>query len=111
MIAQALDLIGALAIILGAALSMLAGIGVLRLGDLFLRMHAATKAGTLGLLLIALGTALTQDSASVATKALLTLLFMLATAPIAAHLVGRAVYRAMTPEEREACRVAPDDDF
>lgn len=106
-----MDVMAAAALIAGGLLALLAGVGALRLGDLFLRMHASTKAGTLGLLLIALGAALTSDGYGGAIKALLAVLFMLATAPIGAHLIGRAVYRSMTPEERRDCKVGPDDDY
>jgi multicomponent Na+:H+ antiporter subunit G len=81
----------------GAVLVLLAGVGVMRFDDVFARMHAATKAATLGLLLIVVGSIIRVDDASGVTKLLLVVALQLITAPIAAHMVGRAAYRANGP--------------
>ena len=78
-------------IVVGAAFVALAGIGVVRFRDLLARMHAATKAGTAGIVLVAIGAALVLDRG--ASKVLLTAAVLFITAPAAAHLVGRAAYR------------------
>lgn len=78
-------------IVAGAVFVALAGIGVVRFRDLLARMHAATKAGTAGIVLVAIGAALVLDRG--ASKVLLTAVLLFATAPAAAHLVGRAAYR------------------
>ena len=79
-------------VLVGAALVALAGIGVVRLGDVYARMHAASKASTLGLALIGGAAALAIDDA--AAKVALAVLFTFITAPSAAHLVGRAAHGA-----------------
>jgi multicomponent Na+:H+ antiporter subunit G len=84
-------------VIAGALLVLLAGVGVMRFDDVFARMHAATKAATLGLLLIVVGAIIQVDDASGVTKLLLVVALQLITAPIAAHMVGRAAYRASGP--------------
>ena len=76
----------------GAALIALAGFGVVRLPDLYARMHAATKASTLGIALIAVAGAVGIDGA--APKVLLAAVAIFVTAPSAAHLVGRGAYRS-----------------
>lgn len=76
----------------GAVFALLAGIGVLRFRDVYARMHAATKAATLGVALVGLGAAIAVDGGG--SKALLGVVFIFITAPSAAHLVGRAAYRA-----------------
>lgn len=76
----------------GAAFVLLAGVGVLRFPDLYSRMHAATKAPTLGFLLIALGTLFAVDRGRPKLALAVALIFV--TAPVAAHLVGRSAYRA-----------------
>jgi multicomponent Na+:H+ antiporter subunit G len=83
--------IGVLAIV-GASLVVLAGIGVVRFTDVYARLHAATKAATLGIALIGFAAvlALGEDR----SKILLTVVFIFITAPSGAHLVGRAAYRA-----------------
>ena len=88
------DVISAVLILAGAAFSAVAGLGALRLHDVFTRMHAATKATTLALLLVAAGAALRLDDGSAAIKLLLAVSLVFITAPIGAHLVGRAAYRA-----------------
>ncbi|MXG88212.1 monovalent cation/H(+) antiporter subunit G [Nocardioides flavescens] len=93
-LASALDLVGAVLILLGALLSLVAAVGVLRFPDLLTRMHAATKPQVLGLMLVCVGLALTlRDARSVAILVLVLLAQML-TAPVAGHMVGRASYRA-----------------
>jgi multicomponent Na+:H+ antiporter subunit G len=90
----AFDLVGAVLILGGALLSLVAALGVLRFPDLLTRMHAATKPQVLGLMLLCLGLALTlRDARSVAIL-LLVLLAQMLTAPVAGHMVGRASYRA-----------------
>ena len=84
-------------LLLGGFFSAVAGIGILRLPDVLVRMHASTKAGTLGVGLIVIGVAFHFDSALVVAKSLLIVLFLLLTAPVGAHLIGRAAYRSGTP--------------
>lgn len=80
-----------LLVLIGAVFVMLAGAGTLRFGDIYARMHAATKASTLGLGLIGIGAAVALSSGS--SRAILAVVFILITAPSAAHFVGRAAYR------------------
>jgi len=87
------DVLAAVCLIGGAVLSLAAGVGVLRFPDALSRMHAATKPQVLGLLLILSGVALRLRSQPDLATVALVALFQLATAPVAAHLVGRAVYR------------------
>lgn len=91
-----IDLLIALFLTVGGAFAAIAGLGVLRLPDVLIRMHASTKAGTLGVGLIVIGTAINFGDLVVATKAGLIILFLLITAPVAAHLIGRAAYRSGT---------------
>lgn len=80
--------------LVGAAFTLVASIGILRLPDLYTRMHAASKAGTLGSGVFLLGLALyAQDHATV-SRALAAIVFFLLTAPISAHLLAKAAYAA-----------------
>lgn len=92
-----IDFISALIVLIGAAFALIAGIGLFRLPDVYLRMHAATKAGTLGAGLILLALALDAQQLEVAARAIAGVLFLLFTAPIAAHLLGRAGYLSGSP--------------
>jgi len=91
------DLIVSLLIVLGGGFAAIAGLGLLRLPDVLIRMHASTKAGTLGVGLIVLGVSVHFASSLVITKALLIIVFLLLTAPVGAHLIGRAAYRRGIP--------------
>jgi multicomponent Na+:H+ antiporter subunit G len=96
---HALDLAGAISLVLGATLALIGAIGLVRLPDLYARMHAATKPQTLGLLLILLGLALSVRTwASVATLLIIVAAQAL-TAPVSAHMLGRAGYRAGVTED------------
>ena len=79
-------------IIIGAAFMLVAAIGVLRMPDLYLRMSASTKAATLGISAIFLGLAIHFNELGVSSRAVATIIFMLLTAPVAAHMMGRAAY-------------------
>lgn len=76
----------------GAFFMLVAGIGVLRMPDLLMRMHAATKAGTLGAGLLLLAVAVHVGTTTVTIRAVATVFFLLFTAPVAAHVIGRAAY-------------------
>lgn len=78
--------------LLGGIFVLLAGIGMLRFPDVYARMHAATKASTLGIALIGIAAAIALDDGRV--KALVAVAFIFITAPSAAHFVGRAAYFA-----------------
>jgi multicomponent Na+:H+ antiporter subunit G len=84
-------------LVLGAFLMLLTGIGLLRMPDIFTRMHAATKSASLGVALLLLAAALVFQEAMVVTKALVTIAFIFLTAPVAASLLGRAAYARRTP--------------
>lgn len=79
-------------ILVGALLMLLAALGLLRLPDLLTRMHATTKASALGVILIMLAVALHFGEVAIVARALAIICFILLTAPIAAHVIGRAGY-------------------
>jgi multicomponent Na+:H+ antiporter subunit G len=65
---------------------------MLRLPDTLTRMHAATKAGTLGVGLILIAEAVFYQDLGITLRAVAAIVFLLLTAPVAAHLIGRAAY-------------------
>ena len=79
-------------LLLGALLMLLAGIGLLRMPDLFLRMSATSKAATFGVILIMLATAVYFNDLGVTARAIGIVIFVILTAPISAHMIGRAAY-------------------
>ena len=88
----AIDLIAAVLILIGAGFGGIAALGVYRLPDFYTRMHAASKAGTLGSGLMLVAIALSASDIGVATRAIAGIVFFLLTAPVAAHLLARAAY-------------------
>src|SRR5690606_10599645 len=70
-----------------------AGVGVLRFPDALSRLHAGTKPQVLGLICVVIGIALSARTWSAILLLLPVVLFQLLTAPVAAHMIGRAGYR------------------
>jgi multicomponent Na+:H+ antiporter subunit G len=78
---------------LGAAFIAIAAVGVVRMPDLFTRMQAASKAATIGTALLVTGVAVYLGGTGAAVRAAVIALFLLITAPVAAHVIARAGYR------------------
>lgn len=79
-------------LIAGSLFCLVAAVGMLRLPDTLIRMHAATKAGTLGAGCILAAGAVIANDPGTSVKAIAAIVFLLFTAPVAAHLIGRAAY-------------------
>ena len=89
-----LDMTAGIALLLGAFLSLAAGVGLIRFPDVISRMHAATKPQILGLLLVVGAIALSARSWTTLLALTPVVVFQLVTAPIAAHMIGRAAHRS-----------------
>lgn len=90
---NAAALLGSALILLGGALLLIAAWGVIRLPDALARQHAATKAGTLALASICVGGMLWAWDSGWTLRLLVILVFLLATLPVASHLLARAAVR------------------
>lgn len=88
-----LDVLASVLLLSGVALTLLAGIGMLRFPDVLTRMHAQTKPAILGLLLVLAGTAVATRSPGLTGTLLLVAAFQVLTAPVGAHMIGRSAYR------------------
>ena len=76
----------------GSSLMFLAGVGLLRMPDVYLRMSAATKATTLGAGFLLLASALFFEDLGTSSRAIATIFFLFLTGPVAAHRIARAAY-------------------
>jgi multicomponent Na+:H+ antiporter subunit G len=95
---------------LGSLLLVIAAWGVIALPDALSRQHAATKAGTLALALVLIGAWLLFPESAWAWRLGLILGFLLATLPVASHLLARAAVAEAGLEDqiREAPLVGDD---
>lgn len=88
------DFLTGLLMLMGAVFCLVASVGVVRLPDALIRMHAATKAGTLGTGLLVIAEAFFYRELGISLRAVTVIALVLLTAPVAAHLIGRAFYRS-----------------
>jgi multicomponent Na+:H+ antiporter subunit G len=99
------DLLVAVPLLLGTFLMVVTCVGLLRFPDVYCRMHAAGKAGTLGVsfLIVAAGVYFAPEGLSTPIRGILAIVFQFLTTPAATHLLARAVYVAEYPRtERTA---------
>lgn len=81
-------------LLIGSIFCLVAALGIVRLPDTLMRMHAATKAGTLGAGLLMIAEALFYQQLGISLRAATVIALLLLTAPVAAHLIARASYRS-----------------
>jgi multicomponent Na+:H+ antiporter subunit G len=97
-----IDTIASVALILGALMSLLAGIAVLRFPDTMSRIHAATKPQVLGIILLMLGVGLRIGSPGVIGMLVLIVILQFVTAPVSAHLTVRVAFRNAKGDDERA---------
>jgi multicomponent Na+:H+ antiporter subunit G len=76
----------------GALAILFASIGILRMPDFYLRLSVTVKASTLGVGLLLICAAFTFSDVSITTKAVAIVFFLVLTAPVAAHMIGKTAY-------------------
>lgn len=91
------EIVAALLVVAGGLFALAAALGVLRLPDVLIRMHASTKAGTLGCGLMLVAAAVHFGEIGIVARAVAAIVFLMLTAPVAAHMIGRAAYRTGVP--------------
>lgn len=93
-VADILGWVGGVSVALGGIFMAISALGMVRMPDVFTRLHAASVADTLGVGLILIGLALIAGFTLVSVKLILLLLFITITSPAAAHAVARAALHA-----------------
>lgn len=101
-----MTIVGSILMIAGALLSLVAGIGVVRLPSTLTRIHAAAKPASLGLVLVAFGAGLAAGSVGLVATAMIVAIFQFLTAPIAGHLLGRSLGDGSWPTRADELEVA-----
>jgi multicomponent Na+:H+ antiporter subunit G len=96
------NIIIAIFLLLGGFFALIAAIGVLRLPDVLMRMHASTKAGILGSSLILIGCAIYLHETEITARVVAIILFLMLTSPIGAHMIGRASVRDLSSQKKAA---------
>jgi len=76
----------------GSLAILFASIGILRMPDFYLRLSVTVKAATLGVGFLLASAAIAFPDVSVTTKAMAIAFFLVLTAPVAAHMIGRTAY-------------------
>ncbi|MFN8378151.1 MAG: monovalent cation/H(+) antiporter subunit G [Anaerolineae bacterium] len=89
------EILGLAAISIGVFFSVVGIIGMMRMPDIYTRLHAAGKVSTLGILSLLIGASFLMSE--VTLKALALGLFLLVTAPVASHAIASAAHRQGTP--------------
>jgi multicomponent Na+:H+ antiporter subunit G len=92
--------IGEAIVLLGAVLVLLSAIGVIRFGDVLSRMQSLTKASTLGVVFVTIGSTIVLPTWNDDTSAMAAAVLQLLTLPISASLIARATYRARNIEHQ-----------
>lgn len=88
-----LDYLGALLLLAGSMFLLIGSIGLVRLNDLYSRMHAASKPQWLGVFLLATGAAVSMRTWPWLATALLVVLLQTLSSPVGAHMMARSAYR------------------
>ncbi|MFH1519566.1 MAG: monovalent cation/H(+) antiporter subunit G [Candidatus Omnitrophota bacterium] len=96
------SIIGLIFIGLGLAFDLFGALGLVRLPDVYNRLQAATKCVTLGTCSILFGTFLIVGPTAAGMKALLCMVFLLLTSPVAAHAIARGAHRAGVKLSKES---------
>ena len=88
------DIAGIVFIIIGLVFDVMGCVGLIRLPDIYNRLQASTKCVTLGTCSILFGTFLITGFSASGVKALICIVFLILTSPVAAHAIARGAHRS-----------------
>ncbi len=87
-----IDIAGQLLIAVGILFDIFGCVGLVRFPDVYNRLQASTKCVTLGTIMLLAGVALISGSGPISAKAIICAVFILITAPTAAHAIAKGSY-------------------
>ena len=93
-----IDLIVGILLMSGSFFMLVAAIGVVKFPDIYARMHAITKAASLGLILMLAAVIILFPTPLVCIEAVMSLLFVIMTAPVGSHMIARIAYKMKVPK-------------
>ena len=91
------DILLAVLMVTGAFFMFVAGLGIIRMPDIYMRMSCSTKAATIGVGTLLVALAFFFADLGVAARALATIGFIMLTAPVSSHRIGRIAYLVGVP--------------
>jgi multicomponent Na+:H+ antiporter subunit G len=92
-----MEFISSLLMLAGSFFFLISALGVVKFPDVFTRMHAASKSSSLGIALVLAGVCFHFQDWIVFLKGSLIVFFIFLTAPVAAHILGRAAFLTRAP--------------
>ncbi|MBV1894289.1 MAG: monovalent cation/H(+) antiporter subunit G [Ilumatobacteraceae bacterium] len=104
-----MSIVSGVFLVVGSALAMIGGIGTVRFPDFLSRMHAAAKAPTLGLLLVAIGAAIEIGTEIAITTLVLVVILQLLSSPVGAHALSRASRRQVVVQLDDVDQLTRDE--
>ncbi len=88
------NMLAGIFVLAGTSFVLVAAIGLLRFPDFYTRVHAAAKAGTVGSALTLVALAIVSTETAEVLRAVAAIFFFFLTAPLSAHLLGKAAHSA-----------------
>lgn len=103
-----MDVIGLVVVWVGVGFSIIGVLGMIRMPDLYCRLHAAGKVSTVGLCGLLLGAAIMMPSAALKLVALT--LFAVLTLPVSTHAIAAGAYRHGVPvvQQKPVVQMEPE---
>ncbi|THB76233.1 MAG: monovalent cation/H(+) antiporter subunit G [Desulfobacteraceae bacterium] len=89
-----MEILIAICLVSGTFFTLVAAMGILRMPDIYMRIHAVTKAGTVGIGLTLLAVSLFFNNAAVTSRVIGIMLFIIMTTPAAAHMLGKILMKS-----------------
>lgn len=98
MIAELLPFIVKILLIIGAIFGFIGGLGILRMPDVYNRIHAETICCVGGAIVILIGVIVYRGISLFSLKALVIALFLFLTNPVSSHAIARAAHKSSEVE-------------